>query len=959
MVAFPSIRQKWKMKMKLLKWPELSRMLMDGDMGLVPMQHLNHNFKNKEKLKAINTVVKPKSYIAQLDGSFSINVNAKELLSEKMKPKNKDDLEQGLLNKKLKILNDEMNIVKEKLKAVKARLNFEETSRHSESGTLRKRKDLKERLGPRHARMFKRLEKGIFHRLGDKEKSVSAHSRDPRHRSYNSSRRDTESYYQSSRSRETEFASEKHHNKRVISQKIEALSESEGSAGGHWKSKLKKQKSSVEDDLSQPWPQQRITRQRITQSFSPNPEISFLTLDEEEGTERIMIIETSLGNKEPNGSGYYPLIGFNGEIIWPLGKISLLVKIGDGEHSTSAWMNFVIVRSPSPYNGIIGRPGIRKIQAVPSTTHGMLKFPVTGGILTLRSSKIIPIECAAVSKIAEQSSAISQATEERIKVAIHPEYLEQTIMIGSTLTEEGQSKLCDLLRRNLDVFSWKPAVMTGVPRHIAEHRLNIREGCPLVRQKKRGQAANRNQEIQEEVAKLVDAGIMKEVHYHSWLSNPVMVKKHYGIWRMCVDFKDLNKACPKDGYPLPKIDWKVESLYGFPFKCFLDAYKGYHHIKMAKEDEEKTAFITSQGIFCYSKMSFGLRNAGATYQHLVDKAFHKQIGRNLEVYVDDLFIKIHTENEIIRDIEETFRTLREINMKLNPKKCTFGVEEGMFLWYKVNTKGIKVCPDKADAVLSLPSPKCLKDVQKLKGKLASLNRFLAKSAEKSLPFFKTLKKCTKKSDFAWTEEAESAFKQMKQHIAKLPMLTATEEKEELIVHLAATKEAVSAVLMTEREAKQIPVYFVNRALRGPEINYTSMEKLVLALVHSSKRLKIYFQAHPIIVVTDQPIKQVLPRVSVKGQILADFIVERPEEDSPIEVEEELPEPWILFTDGSSCADGSGAGLILTNPEEMEFTYALRFRFEATNNKAEYEALIAGLRIAEQMGVKNLQANVDL
>ncbi|GKB66940.1 reverse transcriptase domain-containing protein [Tanacetum coccineum] len=158
----------------------------------------------------------------------------------------------------------------------------------------------------------------------------------------------------------------------------------------------------------------------------------------------------------------------------------------------------------------------------------------------------------------------------------------------------------------------------------------------------------------------------------------------------------------------------------------------------------------------------------------------------------------------------------------------------------------------------------------------------------------------------------------------------------------------------------MPIYFVSRALRGPEVNYTSMEKLVLALVHASKRLKRYFQAHPIIVITDQPIQQV-PRVSVKGQILADFIVERPEEESSdtlMEVEEELPEPWILFTDGSSCTDGSGAGLILTNPEGMEFTYALRFRFDATNNEAEYEALIAGLRIAEQMGVKNLQANVD-
>ncbi|GJT70852.1 reverse transcriptase domain-containing protein [Tanacetum coccineum] len=171
-------------------------------------------------------------------------------------------------------------------------------------------------------------------------------------------------------------------------------------------------------------------------------------------------------------------------------------------------------------------------------------------------------------------------------------------------------------------------------------------------------------------------------------------------------------------------------------------------------------------------MPFGLRNAGATYQRLVDKAFHKKIGINLEVYVDNIVIKSRTEEEIVRDIEETFKTQREINMKLNLKKCTFGVEEGMFLGFTVNTKGLK------------------------------------------------------------TTKAEEAFKQMKQLISKLPMLTAPMEKEELIVYLAAAKETVSAVLMTEREAKQMPIYFVSRALRGLEINYTSMEKLVLGLVGS-------------------------------------------------------------------------------------------------------------------------------
>ncbi|GKA02230.1 reverse transcriptase domain-containing protein [Tanacetum coccineum] len=485
------------------------------------------------------------------------------------------------------------------------------------------------------------------------------------------------------------------------------------------------------------------------------------------------------------------------------------------------------------------------------------------------------------------------------------------------------------------LFRLEASVMTGVPTKQRGTRLNIREECSPVRQKKRGQAPERNKAIQEEVEKLVDAGIMKEVYYHSWLSNPVMVKKHDGTWRMCVDFKDLNNTCPKDGYPLPEIDWNVESLCGYPFKCFLDAYKGYHQIKMEKEDEEKTAFITSQRIFCYSKMSFGLKNTWSTYQRLVDKAFQRQIGRNLEVYVDDLVIKSHTEEEIIRDITETFKTLRQINMKLNPKKCTFGIQEGMFLRYKVSTNGLRACLDKADTVLSLPSLRCIKDMKKL--------------------------------------------------IAELPTLTAPREHEELIIYLAASKEAISAVLMTDREGKQIPVYFVSRALRGLEVNYTPMEKLVLALVSASKRLKRYFQAHTIVVITDQPIKQLLsssemsgrmlkwkfelegydiqyrPRTAIKGQILADFIVKRPEEESPDELmaePEELPEPWTLFTDGSSCVYGSGAGLILTNPEGAEFTYAMRFRFEATNNKAEYEALIAGLRITEQMGVKNLQAHVD-
>nr|GEW10892.1 reverse transcriptase domain-containing protein [Tanacetum cinerariifolium] len=369
------------------------------------------------------------------------------------------------------------------------------------------------------------------------------------------------------------------------------------------------------------------------------------------------------------------LTGFSGETIWPLGQLRLLVIIGDVTHSTKAWMNFMIVKSLSPYNGIIGRPGLKAIQAVPSTVHRMLKFLVEGGIVTIYITILIPTECASVIT----SSVIPREERTRLvnfKVALHPDFPDQEVVIGGTLFDKGRTELCSVLKKNLDIFE-SPKTSRG----------KNHEG----------------------------------IYYHDWLSNPVMVKKHDDSWRMCVDFTDLNKACPQDCYPLPKINWKVESLCGYPFKCFLDAYKGYHQIQLAEADEEKTTFHTRQGVYCYKKMPFGLKNAGATYQRLMDKAFEGQIRRNIEVYVDDLVVKSYTESEIMRDIEETFCTLRKVNMMLNLKKCSFGLAEGVFLEYVITPEGIKPCSNKTEAVLKLPSPRTIKEVQSLNGKLASLN----------------------------------------------------------------------------------------------------------------------------------------------------------------------------------------------------------------------------------------------
>ena len=160
---------------------------------------------------------------------------------------------------------------------------------------------------------------------------------------------------------------------------------------------------------------------------------------------------------------------------------------------------------------------------------------------------------------------------------------------------------------------------------------------------------------------------------------------------------------------------------------------------MAEEDQEKTAFITSQGLYCYQVMPFGLKNAGATYQRLVNQMFEKQIGRNVEVYVDDMLVKSKEEEDHLDDLRETFNTLRQYSMKLNPSKCAFGVSSGKFLEFMVSQRGIEANPEKVKTILEMSSPRMVKEVQSLTGRIAALNRFVSKAIDKCLPFFKTLK----------------------------------------------------------------------------------------------------------------------------------------------------------------------------------------------------------------------------
>jgi hypothetical protein len=216
---------------------------------------------------------------------------------------------------------------------------------------------------------------------------------------------------------------------------------------------------------------------------------------------------------------------------------------------------------------------------------------------------------------------------------------------------------------------------------------------------------------------------------------PAIVK----IWRMCVDYTNLNKACPKDPFPLPLIDQVIDSTAGCELLSFVDAYSGFHQIPLYQPDQIKTSFITPYGAYCYRTMPFGLRNAGANYQRCMQKCLHDQIDKNVQVYVDDVVIKNKESRTLIDDLRETFANLRRFRMKLNPAKCTFGVSAGKLLGFLVSSWGIEVNPGKIRAIERMKPLTDLKEVQKFNGCLTSLSRFISQLGEKALPLYQLMK----------------------------------------------------------------------------------------------------------------------------------------------------------------------------------------------------------------------------
>ncbi|CAL8998086.1 unnamed protein product, partial [Prunus brigantina] len=570
-----------------------------------------------------------------------------------------------------------------------------------------------------------------------------------------------------------------------------------------------------------------------------------------------------------------PLLSFSGDLVQPVGSISLPIAFGVAPRKTMTYDQFLIVDCPTAYNVIIGRTAFTRVKAHLSPHMLLMKFPTCNGTGSVRGDQLsartcyatalkavatkTPVEAMAVQGLPngsqpiddpreESPTPLAQPAEELETIVLNEEHPDRCVMIGTALDPNLRGLFIDFLRQHAEVFAWSYDDMPGISPDVICHKLSISPTCKPVRQKRRSYDAERYEAMRNEVDKLKAIGFVREATYPVWLANSVMVRKAKGGWRMCQDYTDLNKACPKDSFPLPRIDQLVDATAGHELLSFMDAYSGYNQIFMDPADSEHTAFITDRGLYCYNVMPFGLKNAGPTYQRLVNRIFAQHIGSIMEVYVDDMLVRSRTAEGHLENLALMFGILKNYRMRLNPTKCAFGVASGKFLGFMISQRGIEANPEKIKAIIDMETPKTQKDIQSLTGRVAALTRFISKATDKCVPFFKALK--GGKHQIAWTPECDQAFQNLKNYMSKAPLLSKPLPGEVLLLYLSVSVTAVSSVLIRKPEKAKLPIFYVSKALQSAELRYPPLEQLALALVTSARRLRPYFQAHQITVLTN-------------------------------------------------------------------------------------------------------------
>ncbi|CAH9076796.1 unnamed protein product [Cuscuta europaea] len=348
--------------------------------------------------------------------------------------------------------------------------------------------------------------------------------------------------------------------------------------------------------------------------------------------------------------------------------------------------------------------------------HLCLKFPAVGGVGYSRWDRKLSRACylQITKKVSKNELHVDTITgtvegeEERPRAepieevedfALDPAKPERVVKIGAKLPEELKTSITEALRAYAIIFALGLEDMLGIHRRVITHRLVVDPSVTLIKQKKSYLSVERRDFVKEEVTMLLAIKHIREVKYPSWLANVVLAQKPL-TFRMCVDYIDLNKAYPMDPFPLPNIDQLLDEMAGCEIMSFLDAFRRYHQIYMHEEDAEKTTFMTPECIFSYLVMAFGLKNSGA-YTRMVARVFQAVLGCTMEAYVDDMIVKSKESSSHADDLREIFAILQKFNLRLNPKKCTFGVQGGKFLGYMMSRRGIEANHEKIQVIINM------------------------------------------------------------------------------------------------------------------------------------------------------------------------------------------------------------------------------------------------------------------
>ncbi|KAM2252312.1 hypothetical protein ACFX1S_006841 [Malus domestica] len=381
-----------------------------------------------------------------------------------------------------------------------------------------------------------------------------------------------------------------------------------------------------------------------------------------------------------------PLISFSSDIVQPLRSIHLPFTIGTCPYTTTITTNSLVARSC--YNTSVKQQHLHVPKETLSIHDQVIKTSPDEANFDLHGGNSQPDDPRD-----DSFTQQAQPAEELENVSISKDCPDRMVKIGTTLSPLIRLALISFLQENNEVFTWSYEDMPSISPDIICHRLSINPNTKPVRQKRRSYEAERYEAMKAEVEKLKGIGFVRKVNYPTWVANVVLVKKNPTkeslllqkvLWRMCVDYTDLNKGCPNDSFPLPLIDRLIDSTIGCELLSFMDAYSRYNQILMNPPDQEHTAFTTNKGLYCYKVMPFGLKNAGATYQRLVNSMFAKQIRKSMKVYVDDMLVKSKHADQHITNLSETFTILKRYRMRLNPNKCAFGIGSGKFLGFMIS-----------------------------------------------------------------------------------------------------------------------------------------------------------------------------------------------------------------------------------------------------------------------------------